>query len=203
MIPPLSRYHNPRRPLMAWVTLYKSGGILAKRGLIMQLVTRKLKDIHLYPNNPRKNAGAVEAVAESIRQCGYVAPIIVDEDGVILAGHTRYKALKKLGRTEADVIVKDGLTEEQKKKYRLLDNKTNELADWDLELLAHELEGLDFGALNLEWELPEENETPVEHKETAFNETISVIVNCDSDEQAEDLFTRLSEEGYECHISTL
>ena len=169
----------------------------------MQLVTRKLKDIHLYPNNPRKNAGAVEAVAESIRQCGYVAPIIVDEDGVILAGHTRYKALKKLGRTEADVIVKDGLTEEQKKKYRLLDNKTNELADWDLELLAHELEGLDFGALNLEWELPEENETPVEHKETAFNETISVIVNCDSDEQAEDLFTRLSEEGYECHISTL
>lgn len=69
--------------------------------------------------------------------------------------------------------------------------------------MAHELEGLDFGALNLEWELPEENETPVEHKGTAFNETISVIVNCDSDEQAEDLFTRLSEEGYECHISTL
>lgn len=117
----------------------------------MQLITMKLKDIRPYPNNPRKNDTAVEAVAESIRQCGYVAPIIVDENGVILAGHTRYKALKALGRSEAEVVVKEGLTEEQKKKYRLLDNKTNELADWDLELLAHELEGLDFGALNLEW----------------------------------------------------
>ena len=140
---------------MARVTLYKSGGILAKRGLIMQLVTRLLKDIHPYPNNPRKNAGAVEAVAESIRQCGYVAPIIVDEEGVILAGHTRYKALQKVGYTEAQVIVKEGLTEEQKKKYRLLDNKTNELAGWDFDLLADELEGLDFGDLDLDWGLDE------------------------------------------------
>ena len=117
----------------------------------MQLITMKLKDIRPYPNNPRKNDTAVEAVAESIRQCGYVAPIIVDENGVILAGHTRYKALKALGRSEAEVVVKEGLTEEQKKKYRLLDNKTNELADWDLELLAQELEGLDFGDLDLDW----------------------------------------------------
>lgn len=111
----------------------------------MQLIDRKLSDIHPYANNPRKNDGAVDAVAESIRQCGYVAPIIVDEDGVILAGHTRYKALRKLGHTEAEVIVKEGLTEEQKRKYRLLDNKTNELAGWDFELLAQELEELDFG----------------------------------------------------------
>ena len=84
----------------------------------MQLITMKLKDIRPYPNNPRKNDTAVEAVAESIRQCGYVAPIIVDENGVILAGHTRYKALKALGRSEAEAVVKEGLTEEQKKKYR-------------------------------------------------------------------------------------
>lgn len=62
----------------------------------MEIVTRNLTDIHPYERNPRKNEKAVNAVAESIRQCGYVAPIIVDEDGVILAGHTRYKALKKL-----------------------------------------------------------------------------------------------------------
>lgn len=117
----------------------------------MQLITMKLKDIRPYPNNPRKNDTAVEAVAESIRQCGYVAPIIVDENGVILAGHTRYKALKALGRSEAEVVVKEGLTEEQKKKYRLLDNKTNELASWDFELLAQELDGLDFGDLDLDW----------------------------------------------------
>lgn len=121
----------------------------------MQLIIKKLKDIRPYPNNPRKNDAAVKAVAESIRQCGYVAPIIIDENGVILAGHTRYKALKTLGRAEAEVVVKEGLTEEQKKKYRLLDNKTNELASWDLELLASELEGMDLGGLAVDWGLPE------------------------------------------------
>ena len=143
---------------MAWVSLYKSGGNLAKRVLVVQLIIKKLKDIHPYPNNPRKNDGAVDAVAESIRQCGYVAPIIVDEDGIILAGHTRYKALKKLGHTDAEVIVKEGLTEGQKRKYRLLDNKTNELADWDFDLLADELDGLDFGDLDLDWGIISPNE---------------------------------------------
>ena len=116
-----------------------------------KLSTMRMDDIRPYPNNPRKNDGAVDAVAESIRQCGYVAPIIVDEDGVILAGHTRYKALQKLGYETADVLVKSGMTEEQKKKYRLLDNKTGELADWDYDLLEMELDGLDFGSLDLDW----------------------------------------------------
>ena len=116
-----------------------------------KLSTMRMEDIRPYPNNPRKNDGAVDAVAESIRQCGYVAPIIVDENGVILAGHTRYKALQKLGYKNADVLVKSGMTEEQKKKYRLLDNKTGELADWDYDLLEMELDGLDFGSLDLDW----------------------------------------------------
>lgn len=117
----------------------------------LALVKRQLADIHPYEKNARKNDAAVDAVVESIRQCGYIAPIIVDEDGVILAGHTRYKALTKLGKTEVECIVREGLTEEQKKKYRLLDNKTNELADWDLEMLAEELADLDFGDLDLDW----------------------------------------------------
>ena len=116
-----------------------------------KLSTMRMDDIRPYPNNPRRNDGAVVAVAESIRQCGYVAPIIVDEDGVILAGHTRYKALQKLGYKTADVLVKSGMTEEQKKKYRLLDNKTSELAQWDFELLADELADMDFYGLDLEW----------------------------------------------------
>lgn len=110
----------------------------------MELRKVPLKSILPYPNNPRKNDGAVDAVAESIKQCEYIAPIVVDEDMVILAGHTRYKALKKLGRTEAEVIIKEGLTQEQKRKYRLLDNKTSEFADWDFNVLGEELEGLDF-----------------------------------------------------------
>lgn len=117
----------------------------------MQLVTMKLSDIHPYERNPRRNDLAVASVMESIQQCTYVAPIVVDEDGVILAGHTRYQALKRLKRKEAEVIVKAGLSEEQKRKYRLLDNKTAELAGWDLDRLAGELEGLDFGDLDLDW----------------------------------------------------
>lgn len=104
-----------------------------------QLVNIKLNDIIPYENNPRHNDNAVDAVIESIKQCSYIAPIIVDENNVILAGHTRYKALKQLGYEEIDVIIKSGLTDEQKRKYRLLDNKTNELATWDFELLENEL----------------------------------------------------------------
>lgn len=145
----------------------------------MRLQTLRLEEIRPYPKNPRKNDGAVSAVAESIRQCGYVAPSIVDENGVILAGHTRYKALQRLGRSEAEVIVKDGLTEAQKKKYRLLDNKTNELAEWDFDILEGELEGLDFGNLSLDWgieqkepEVVEDNYEPVmpEHPKSQMGE---------------------------------
>ena len=128
----------------------------------MKLETKKLTEIRPYHRNPRKNDDAVDAVAESIRQCGYIAPIIVDEDGVILAGHTRYKALKNLGRAEAEVIIKAGLTDEQKRKYRLLDNKTNELAGWDFDLLADELDGLDLTVFDFDWGIEDEDEYGVD-----------------------------------------
>lgn len=113
-------------------------------------ITLNINDIKPYENNPRFNESAVDAVKESIKQCGYIAPIIVDEDNVILAGHTRHKALIDLGYKEIEVIRITGLRKSQRKKYRLLDNKTQELAEWDLEKLAGELldidfEGFDFG----------------------------------------------------------
>ena len=107
----------------------------------MELHKVNIEDIKTYARNARKNDGAVDAVAESIKQCGYIAPIIVDETMTILAGHTRLKALKKLGRKKAEIAINKGLSEEQKRKYRLLDNKTAEIAEWDLELLEEELEG--------------------------------------------------------------
>ena len=110
----------------------------------MKLKTMPLAAIKPYERNPRRNDDAVDAVAESIRQCSYVAPIIIDENNVILAGHTRWKALQKLGRTSVQVCIADGLTEEQKRKYRILDNKTGEIAEWDDDLLRIELDGLDF-----------------------------------------------------------
>lgn len=110
----------------------------------MELTFMRMSDLKEYENNPRDTSGAVDAVAESIRQCGYLSPIIIDEAGVILAGHTRYKALQKLGVEEIPVVMKTDLTEEQKKKYRILDNRVGELSYWDYEKLYEELEDLDF-----------------------------------------------------------
>ncbi len=110
----------------------------------MKLENLKLTEIIPYENNPRKNDDAVNAVAESIKQCTYITPIVVDEEKVILAGHTRYKALKALGYEEVPCLICDGLTEEQKKKDRYLDNKTGEKATWDLMKLEVELEGMDL-----------------------------------------------------------
>lgn len=129
------------------------------------LKTLALTEIVPYENNPRKNDNAVEAVMESIRQCEYVAPIVVDENKVILAGHTRYKALKRLKKDKIEVLIVEGLSEQQKKKYRLLDNKTTEFAEWDDELLAEELDGLDFGDFDFGFDKESES-TPSENPYT-------------------------------------
>ena len=101
-------------------------------------------DIRPYENNPRLNEGSVDAVAESIKTFGFRAPIIVDKDGVIIAGHTRYKAAKKLGLKTVPVIYADDMTEDQVKAYRLADNKTGELSMWDYDLLDLELADISF-----------------------------------------------------------
>lgn len=111
-----------------------------------------------YENNPRINDEAVADVMESIRQTADLDPIEVDENGVILSGHTRLKAYQRLKYTETDVMVYEGLTEEQKTKYRLLANKTGEKAMWDLEKLDEELEGLDFLGYDFGFELGDEEE---------------------------------------------
>ena len=117
----------------------------------MEIINKKLDEIKIYEKNPRKNDDAVEGVANSIKEFGFKVPIIIDKNNVIVAGHTRYKASKKLGLTEVPCIVADDLTEEQVKAFRLADNKTNEKASWDLDLLGEELKDIlnldmtDFG----------------------------------------------------------
>ena len=104
-----------------------------------------------YENNPRKNDQGVDAVAESIKQFGWQQPLVVDKNNVIIVGHTRYKAAKKLGLSEVPVVVAANLSDEQVKAYRLVDNKTGELTDWDDDLLDIELDDIldidmgDFG----------------------------------------------------------
>ena len=115
--------------------------------------TKKLTELKPYKNNPRFNEEAVEDVIESIKQTGNLDPIEIDENGVILSGHTRLKALKRLGYTETEVLVYEGLTEEQKRKYRILANKTGEKAEWDMSKLREELDGLDFGDFDFGFDL--------------------------------------------------
>ncbi len=114
----------------------------------MRLEKLKIDKIIPYEKNPRINDNAVDAVAQSIEQCDYMQPIVVDEGYVVLAGHTRLKALKQLGAEEADVLVVSGLDDKTKRKYRYLDNKTGEFAFWDVKKLTDEIGGLDFGKLD-------------------------------------------------------
>lgn len=108
----------------------------------MEVKLVKIADIRPYDRNPRNNDGAVNAVAASIKEFGWQQPIVVDRDGVIIAGHTRYKAAQKLKCKEVPVVVAENLTDEQVKAYRLADNKTGELAGWDFSALEEELAGL-------------------------------------------------------------
>ena len=104
-----------------------------------ELKWEPIKSIRPYEKNPRRNDEAVDAVAASIKEFGWQQPIVVDKDGVIIAGHTRYKAAKKLKCDTVPVVVADDLTEDQVKAYRLADNKTGELAEWDTAMLGEEL----------------------------------------------------------------
>ena len=96
-----------------------------------------------YINNPRINDEAVDVVAASIKEFGFKNPIIIDKENVIIAGHTRLKAAKKLGLKEVPVIRVEDLTDKQIKAFRIADNKTTEFAEWDMELLELELEELE------------------------------------------------------------
>lgn len=103
-----------------------------------EVVSAKIADIKPYGRNPRKNDNAVEMVAKSIKEFGFRQPIVVDKDGVIIVGHTRYKAAVMLDMTDVPVIYAS-LTKMQAKQYRIADNKAHEFAIWDEQKLAEEL----------------------------------------------------------------
>jgi len=116
----------------------------------MQIELRSVADIRPYEKNPRVNDKAVDAVAESIRQFGFRQPIVLDAEGVIICGHTRWKAAQKLGLEKVPVHVATDLPPEKVKAYRIADNKVAELADWDYDLLPIELADLRSADIDLE-----------------------------------------------------
>lgn len=110
----------------------------------MKIINKPLSELRPYENNPRINDGAVKAVAKSIREFGFIVPIIISSVNEIIAGHTRYKAAETLNFDTVPCIVADGLSPEQIRAFRLVDNKTAELSDWDFEKLQQELGEIDF-----------------------------------------------------------
>ncbi|MGL6194508.1 MAG: DNA modification methylase [Thermoguttaceae bacterium] len=111
---------------------------------------RDIETIRPYENNPRINEKAVEPVAKSIKEFGFRQPIVVDTDGIIIAGHTRFLAAKKLGLQKVPVHVATELTPEQVKAYRLADNKTGEIAEWDMNILPIEIAALQASGFNMD-----------------------------------------------------
>lgn len=123
-----------------------------------------------YEKNPRKNGEAVNYVAESIKQFGFRQPIIIDKNNVIVCGHTRMKAAKKLKLKQVPCIIADDLTEDQIKAFRLADNKVSEFAEWDFDLLDEELSNLldfDMSAFGFDTMEDEEQEEPKEKRNEA------------------------------------
>lgn len=118
----------------------------------MNIITMKLKELRPYKNNPRKNDAAVEFVKKSIQEFGYLVPIVIDKNNEIVAGHTRYKALKKLGIQQVPCVVADELTEDQIKAFRIADNSVSDVAEWDITKLAVEMAdiSLDLGEFGLD-----------------------------------------------------
>jgi len=117
----------------------------------MEIINKKVDELIPYANNPRVNDHAVPAVARSIEEFGFKVPVVIDRDNVIVAGHTRIKAAKQLGLETVPCIVADDLTPDQIRAFRLADNKTGELADWDSSMLQIELG--DLLAVGFELEL--------------------------------------------------
>ena len=127
----------------------------------MQIIEKSINDLTPYENNPRKNDKSVDYVANSISQFGFKVPIVIDSSDVIVAGHTRYKAAVKLKIETIPCIVADDLTDEQIKAFRLADNKAGESSQWDMDLLADELDSIldldmsDFGFIDMD--MPEDD----------------------------------------------
>ena len=109
-----------------------------------KIVTRKVTDLKFYRNNPRHNEKAVKKVAESIKNFGFLVPIVINKDNTIVAGETRLKASNLLGLLEVPCVVAEDLTDEQIRAFRLIENKTSEFATWDFDKLREEMASINI-----------------------------------------------------------
>lgn len=158
----------------------------------MKTIRKQLAEITPYAKNAKKHSRQqINNVAESIKQYGFVQPIVIDRNGVIVIGHCRALAAQKLGMTEVPCICVDDLTPEQVNALRLVDNKSNE-SDWDFDLLADELPGLDLSAFDFDWDFQDTDETELtnEEREQEFRERMERGELSDDDEEYQEFLKK-------------
>lgn len=162
----------------------------------MKIIEKNIHDIKEYEKNPRKNEKAVEFVANSIKEFGFKNPIIIDKNNIIVAGHTRLKAAKKLNIDKVPCIIANDLTEEQIKAFRLADNKVSEVAEWNKNMLDDELKSIfeiDMTQFNFDLFVAEEEqeEAEIEFTEILGEEHNYIVLYFDNEVdwlQAQSLF---------------
>ncbi|MDO5554177.1 MAG: ParB N-terminal domain-containing protein [Planctomycetia bacterium] len=155
--------------------------------------------------NPRENSLAVKAVMKSIAEFGFQQPIVVDNLGVVIAGHTRLAAAKRLKLKEVPVVVAKDLTPVQVRAYRLIDNKTGELAIWDFEALQVELKGLDmeYDMSTFGFEPVDLDATPAPGKSVAIPEIFEVAIRCRDEEDQRTTYEAMRAAGRSCRLLNL
>ena len=158
------------------------------------------KDLIPYDNNARIHN--VDAIADSIQRFGFKEIVCVDENNVIINGHGRVKASIKLGLDKIPVSVCTDLTEEEKKAFRLLDNKVAELTEWDEEKLKSELKSIEDIDMSAFGDAIEEEKERLP-KEVQLKSAFEVIVECESEEHQQEIFNNLTEQGLKCRILIL
>lgn len=164
-----------------------------------------------YARNPRQNDASVDTVASSIAEFGFQQPIVVDTDGVILVGHTRLKAARKLGLETVPVVVARNLTPAQAKAYRIMDNRAGHESEWNLDLLKLEIEdlalegfdldltGFDAKALEQMTGTPDGDE-PGGSEGIDYQEHYAVLVECADEANQQEVFDHLVALGYTCKV---
>lgn len=163
-----------------------------------------INDIKPYKNNPRLNEDAIPYVMNSIKEFGFKNPIILDKNNVIVAGHTRLESAKRLDMEEVPAIYADDLTDEQVKAFRLADHKVAEKSVWDYTKLDEELENiLDIDMSMFDFDI-NTDDVEIERMDLSNKEfeKYEIIITCQNENELEENYNKLTEEGYKCTIST-
>jgi hypothetical protein len=169
----------------------------------MEIQQININEIKEYEKNAKKHDDAqIKNVMQSIKEFGMVQPIVIDQNNIIIIGHCRFRALKRLKWEEVPCVRIENLSENEINKLRLLDNKLNE-SEWDFDLLSDQIAEIDWSDFDIDWDIQKFEENDQNIKEAKYTESISVVIECDNEFEAESIYNKLKEEGYECRISTL